>query len=194
MNIKLKLLSIWTPKFILIRELEKTTTVTNEYLDRLIMDCSGSPPDEKVYKGNLEDRRACMAEGHNLRVKILIDILGREMAYTLGKVEMFNAGLLLGQTTKEIFGIGNDVEDTINASKILYRILGINCFTEIQRDKIILWVKSCDLAQYYTPETCLIMSHADKGVLKGLNKNMELEFVERITSGSEYCKACVNIE
>lgn len=194
MSIKLSLLSLWTPKFILIRELERTKNITNEYLDRLIKDCSGSPPYDEIHKGNLEDRRALMAEGHNLRIKILIDILGRERAYELGKVEMFNAGLLLGQKAQEIFDIGNDVEDILKAAKILYRVLGINFFTERKGNKIILWVTSCDLAQYYPPETCLIMSHADKGVLKGLNKNVDLEFVERITSGSKYCKACVNIE
>ena len=36
MSIKLHLLSIWIPEFILIRELEKTSEITNNHLDMLL--------------------------------------------------------------------------------------------------------------------------------------------------------------
>lgn len=194
MSIKLELLTLWTPKFILLRELERTATLTNEHLDGLIINSGGSPPcTNKLNKGNLQDRQAVMAKGHNLRIKILIDILGKEKAFTLAKKEMFKAGFELGQTARELLNVGDNVEDTIKAAKILYKVLGIVFFTEKNGNNIIMWVKSCELAQYYSPDTCMIMSYADKGVLKGLNKNMELKFTERITTGSNRCKACINI-
>ncbi len=174
MNIKLSLLSIWTPKFIIIKELERTVAIINEHLDRIIMDCSINPPKDDLYKGNLDDMRTSMAQGHNKRVKILMDVLGKEKAYKLSKEAMFNAGLVMGQRARKLLGVRENIEDTIKAAKILYRILGIDFYTENKGNNIILWVTSCALSSDYTPETCCIMSYADKGVLKGLNKNLDL--------------------
>lgn len=194
MGIKLRILSAWTPQFIIKQELEGTTSITNNYLDQLIVDHGGSPPKKIDLKGNLEDRRKQMAIGHNMRVKILIDILGEPLAIAEGKKKMFEAGLVLGQHARKVLGVRDSIDDTLKAAKILYRVLGIDFFTEISKNAIILWVNSCALSNYYTPNTCCILSYADKGVLKGLNGNMDLEFVEKITSGSKRCKGCISFE
>lgn len=194
MGIKLRILSVWTPQFILKQELEGTNSITNNYLDNLIIDHGGSPPQYMDLKGNLDNKRKQMAIEHNTRVKILIDLLGESQAMVEGRKKMFEAGLILGQRARNVLGVGNNIKDTMKAAKILYRVLGIDFTTEIKEDLIILWVNSCSLSKYYTHETCSILSYADKGVLKGLNGNMDLEFVEKITSGSKKCKGCINIE
>lgn len=194
MGIKLRILSVWTPQFIIKQELKNTNNVTNNYLDRLIMDHGGSPPQQMDLKGNLDDRRKQMAIGHNIRVKMLIDLLGEQQAMAEGREKMFEAGFKLGQRTRNILGVGDSVNDTMKAAKILYKVLGIDFFTEISENAIILWVNSCTLSKYYTHQTCSILSYTDKGVLKGLNRNMDLEFVEKITSGSKRCKGCISIK
>ena len=79
MSIKLLLLSIWMPEFILINELEKTSEITNKYLDMLLKRYSiPIPTVKKPLKGNLKERRLIMAADHNIRVKSLIDGLGFE--------------------------------------------------------------------------------------------------------------------
>jgi hypothetical protein len=194
MGIKLRILTAWTPKFLIKRELNGTNNITNNYLDQLIVEQGGAPPKQEVLKGNLADRRKMMALGHNKRVKLLMDLLGEATAMAEGRKRMFEAGLILGQHARKGLGVGDSVEDTIKAARILYKILGIEFSTENTDGNIILWVSSCALSKYYTPQTCSILSYADKGVLKGLNKNMDLKFVEKITLGSERCKACINME
>ncbi|UTB33695.1 MAG: hypothetical protein NKF70_05635 [Methanobacterium sp. ERen5] len=193
MGIKLRILAAWTPKFIIKKELKGTTKITNNYLDRLIVEQGGSPPKQEYLKGNLDKRRKEMAMGHNRRVKLLIDLLGEPMAMEEGRKRMFEAGLILGQHAQKVLGVGDNVEDTIKAAKILYKILGIEFSIENTDGNIILWVSSCVLSKYYSSQTCSVLSYADKGVLKGLNKNMDLKFVEKITSGSKRCKACINM-
>lgn len=194
MGIRLRILSRWTPNFIIKQELSRTNNMTNSYLNQLISAHGGSPPEIDPLVGNIEERRKKMAMEHNLRVKILTGIAGEEKAISEGRKKMFEAGLLLGKHAKNVLGVNENNEDAVKAAKILYNVLGIDFSLEISDDNIILWVTSCALSKYYTPQTCNILSYADKGVLKGLNKNMDLEFVEKITSGSKRCKGCINIE
>jgi hypothetical protein len=195
MNIKLLILSIWVPKFFLIKELEKTSQLTNKCLDRLLMKHSISPPAlEKEVKGSLKERRVLMAYGHNIRVKALVKSLGLKKAIEVGRSQMFMAGYQMGCEARKRLGVDENIEDTIAAARILYKVLGIKFQIEPHGNDIILRVNQCSLASQYTPETCKIMSAADKGVLNGLNSNMNMEFMERITEGAEKCTACINIK
>lgn len=195
MNIKLRILSIWFPKFILIRELDKTSRLTNRCLDRLLIRYSIIPPPlGKNIKGSIEERRFLMAAGHNLRVKALVKSLGLEKAIEVGRAQMFRAGYIMGCEARQRLGVGENIEDTIAAARILYKVLGIKFQVEKQGKNMILRVNSCSLALQYTPETCKIMSAADKGVLNGLNSNMDMEFVDRITEGAKECTACINLK
>jgi hypothetical protein len=195
MSIKLRMLSIWLPEFILIRELKRTSDLMDEYLDRLLDRYSISiPMVEKPVKGNLKERRIIMAAGHNLRVNALVDSLGLDKALEFGRAEMFKAGYKMGCDAQKRLGVGRNVNDTIVAARILYKVLGINFTVEENGENSILRVKSCELATQYSPETCQIMSAVDEGVLKGLNQYMGMKFMKRITEGAEECIACINIE
>ena len=193
MSIKLLLLSIWMPEFILINELEKTSEITNKYLDMLLKRYSiPIPTVKKPLKGNLKERRLIMAKGHNIRVKRLIDELGFEDALKIGRTELFKAGYMMGCDARNRLGV-KTVKDAIVAARILYRVLGINFTAEENRKDVVLRIKSCELATQYSPETCKIMSAADEGVLKGLNNKMSMRFIKRITEGAEECTACISI-
>lgn len=193
MGIKLRVLSVWIPKFLIKKELKRTTLLTNNYLDKLIIEHGGSPPKQKDLRGNINDLRKIMALSQNIRVKILIDIMGEPKAKKEVREKMFEAGFILGQHSRKVLGVSKNLNDTIKAAKILYKILGINFVTETNNCSIVLWVNSCTLSKYYTAQTCNIMSYVDKGVLNGLNEDMDMEFIEKITSGSKRCKACITI-
>ena len=193
MSIKLLLLSIWMPEFILINELEKTSEITNKYLDMLLKRYSiPIPTVKKPLKGNLKERRLIMAADHNIRVKSLIDGLGFEDALKIGRTELFKTGHIMGCDARKRLGV-KTVKDAIVAARILYRVLGINFTTEENGKDVVLRIKSCELATQYSPETCKIMSAADEGVLKGLNKKMSMKFTKRITEGAEECTARISI-
>jgi hypothetical protein len=195
MSIKLRFLSIWIPDFILIKELERLSNLTNNHLDTLLNRYSVPPLSiEKPSKGKLEDRRTIMAASHNLHVNALVEALGFDKALKIGREEMFKAGYELGCEAKKRLGVGSDIKDALLAARILYKVLGIHFTIEENEQSIFLLVNYCALANHYTPETCQIMSAADEGVLKGLNEKMGMRFFKRITEGSKNCKACINIE
>lgn len=194
MSIKLKILSIWTPQSLLINELDRVAEVTTECLDKLLKEHSPESLnllEDLVMEGNLEQRRALMAEGHNVRVNALIDAIGYEKAMEVGRTEMFKAGYKLGLEARGRLGVNENIRDTIKAAQILYRVLGIEFKVEKLEKNMVLMVKRCLLANYYSPETCRMMSAADEGVVHGLNENLNMLFKKRITEGAKECTACI---
>jgi hypothetical protein len=195
MGIKLYLLSIWVPEFVLINELERTSDITNMYLDKILMKYSiPVPVVDKPLKNNLNEQRKIMAKAHNLRVHALIKALGLKNASEVGRAEMFKAGYMMGCDAQKRLGIGKSVKEAIVAARILYKVLGIDFALEENGEDTVLKVKTCALATQYSPETCKIMSAVDEGVLKGLNEKMGMKFVERMTEGAEECTACIKIK
>jgi hypothetical protein len=194
MNIKLRLMSIWVPGFILKHELDRVKEITNKHLG-ILLDKYGieSPKLVKVKYENIDMSRKIMAADHNLLVKSLIDSMGYQKALEVGRKEMFKAGYELGSDAKKRLGVGSKIEDAVSAAGVLYQVLGIKFTVEESGTNIILKVKSCALASHYTPETCKIMSATDEGVLKGLNNKMSMKFTERITEGSHECRACIKV-
>jgi hypothetical protein len=196
MNIRMKLLSIWTPQFLLIRELDKVAEVTIECLDELLKEYSPESLNQLenlVMEGNLDDRRALMAEHHNIQLNALIESLGYEKAMKLGRKALFRAGYNLGLETRERLGLrGENLQNTVKAAELMYRVLGIDFKVKKLGKNMVLRVKRCALADHYSPETCQMMSAADEGVVHGLNENMNMSFKKRITEGAKECEACIN--
>ncbi len=194
MNIKLFLMSIWIPKFVLINELEKTFNITNMYIDDLLEKYSIPKPDiENNLKGSLKEQRLIMAKNHNTRLDNLIEVLGFDKALKVGREELFNAGYMIGCDVKKRLKVKN-VNDAIIALHIIYSVLGINFIVEEKEKGMILRIKYCELSTLYSFETCEIMSAVDEGVLKGLNNQLSMNFETKITEGAEECTACIKIK
>ena len=195
MNIKLRILSIWTPKFILIRELDRTSYIMDDHLDKLLDKYSiSSLSTITPLNGKLEERRSVMAGGHAKRVHKLVKTLGFDKACEVGRAEMFKAGYEMGCEATKRLGVGKNIKDSIVAAKILYKVLGINFTVEKHDKNIFLRIKSCALANQYSLETCKIMSAVDEGVLTGLNNNMSMKFLKMITEGAKECTACITVK
>jgi len=197
MSIRLKIASLWLPNFILKRELDNVAKKTTGGLDIMlkqqvpqkILEIKNK---DKVLEGSLEERRIIMAKAHNNRVKSLIEELGYDNAIEIGRKAMFKAGHELGMEAKKKLGVGKSFNDVQSAAKIMYKILGIEFKIENKDGNIIMVVNRCALSKYYTPESCIVLSAADEGVVRGLNENLDMKFKERITEGSSECRACIN--
>ncbi len=194
MNIKLFLMSLWIPKFVLINELKKTSKITNNCIDNILKSYSIPIPDvENNLRGNIEEQRLILANCHNIRLDTLIEVIGFDEALKVGRKELFKAGYIIGCEIKKRLNVKN-VNDAIIAARIIYKVLGINFTVEKRGKDIILRIKSCELSTLYSAETCRIMSAVDKGVLKGLNDKIDMNFTTRITEGAEECAACLTIK
>lgn len=193
MSIRLKIASFWLPDFILKRELDNVAMKTIGGLDDLLKQyVPGTVINEEILGGNLEERRSIMANAHNKRVKILIQELGHEKAVKIGRNVMFEVGYKLGQEARRKLGARNSFEDLELAARILYKVLGIEFKIENKDGNIIMVINRCALSKYYSPESCMILSAADEGVVRGLNENMGMQFKERITEGAHECIACIS--
>jgi predicted ArsR family transcriptional regulator len=197
--VRLFLLSWWTPKYIISKELDRVNTLTSEALEGLLIKYSPKDRKEKLRKeasfgGSIEERRDAMALEHANLVNSLAEVLGKEEATRLGREAMFKVGEKLGSENRQKLGVSKSLQDLVRAAKILYRVLGIDFEVELQNpDNAILVVNRCALAANYSELTCQVLSATDEGTIRGLNKNTNMTFTERITSGQPKCKAKIAI-
>lgn len=205
MNFKLFLLSIWTPKYFLKKELNHLAEATINELDNLLKihstDSYREMPKLKFpLKGSLDDIRSLMAQEHNMLVKALSETLGKEETVRIARPLMFKTGYKLGLDIKTRLGLKNDLNDLIRAARLLYSVLGIefefhegdSCKTNHLKRCLI--INHCSLARHYLPLTCQVLSGTDEGVVKGLNSKVEMVFVEKITEGAPACIAAIEMK
>ena len=78
------------------------------------------------------------------------------------------------------------MEEVMALGQILYRAIGV----EIQGDTHgNVTVKRCYFSQFYSGPVCDLISALDDGVFSGLSGGGRLVFSERLTEGSECCRA-----
>jgi hypothetical protein len=197
MGIKLIFLGLWTPRYVISRELDKVTAITNNALREALKTYAPDAPDEIAQKEppprSVEAKRSKMANEHKVLVESLIKALGKEKAVKIGREALFKAGEKLGTETRLRLGVGNSRGDLVKAARILYRVLGINFRVEWQDETHSnLVVDRCDLAKDYSELTCTVLSATDEGVVKGLNPNMNMKFERWLTSGCSNCIARIS--
>ncbi len=199
MGLKLTILSWWTPKWVLSRELDHVSQVTTAALRSLLasyaLEKRSGAIEESRQSKTLEQKRADMAKQHAAMVEALATALGREKALELGREALFEVGKNLGIESRAKLGVGNSPKDLINAAKILYRVLGIDFTIEMStKTRATLVVSRCALSQQYSEFTCRVLSATDEGVFKGLEPQANMAFKEVLTSGCGNCRAQIEFE
>ena len=199
MNLRLLLASWWIPEYFLKKELNNLASLTIAELDNILKkhdpdSLKNITPLSIPLKGNLNHIRLKMIQGHEIRVKALENLLGKERSIELARPAMFEVGYRLGLEFKKKLSIKDDLEEVMIAAHILYKVLGIEFeFQDNKTDPHII-ISHCELASYYSPLSCHILSGADEGVLKGLNPTFEMKFIKRITEGASCCKARLKLK
>ncbi len=201
MSFRLWIASYWVPPFLLLSEIDHVAMVTVNCLDDLLLKYAPSKlsiiqKDKFHMEGNINNRRKLMSKAHNVRVKALIEALGYEDALKIGRKALFQVGLNLGQEARERLGVGDSLQDLIRAARVLYQVLGIEFKVNIQGKEIKvnslnIVISKCSLSNYYSAETCQILSAADEGVVQGLNENIQMKFTQRMTEGPSECMVCI---
>ena len=198
-GLSLLFLSWWTPKSIISRELghvnELTTNALEDLLNKYSPNNKGEiSKKERISGRSIKQRRDAMSLKHAKLVDSLAEVLGKEEAIRLGREAMFKIGERLGDETCQKLGVGESLQDLVRAAKILYRILGIEFEVEMQSpNTATLIINRCALAANYSELTCQVLSATDEGTIRGLNKNMNMTFTEKITGGQPRCKAKITL-
>jgi hypothetical protein len=186
-------------KSLKLHELKKVYSQTNRALNELlekngIKKINQADKNQKLEKIKLESLRKKMANNHNNKVSILVEVLGKENTITQSRKVLFEVGVNLGKRARLKLGIGDSFSDFSKALKLMYKILGNEIqLKKINREKAILYVNRCSLSESYTNITCQVLSSVDEGMVHGLNPKYEMVFKKRITCGSSRCLAEIKI-
>ncbi len=195
MSLRLATAKLWMRTSVLKRELGRVAEMTIATLDELVIEhapetLEGIRAEDPPMDGDLEQRRRAMADAHRRRVAALVEAMGREAAVEEGRRRISPVGVALGVEARERLGVGDGIEDLVEAAKVLYTVLGIEVDTEEGEDgSMVLRVDRCALSEVYDPTTCMLMSAADEGLVRGLNPRVQMTFNERITEGRPRCRA-----
>jgi L-2-amino-thiazoline-4-carboxylic acid hydrolase-like protein len=199
-GLRLLMLSRWTPKFIVRKELSNVSNQTIAALASLLATYVPQKTDnlareEPLPQTSIEGQRVTMAQTHAKLVEALQVAVGHEQAVKLCRKALFTVGRNLGKETRSKLGVGNSQKDLIRAAKILYRVLGINFELEwIGNTSAKLTVDRCALAEQYSKLTCEVLSATDEGVITGLQPNAAMRFRQYMTDGSGKCKADIRFK
>lgn len=148
----------------------------------------------QIPKG-VREQRASMAQTHARMVESLEASVGHDKAVALGREALFAVGTELGKQTRRKLGVGESQSDLIKASKILYRVLGIDFHIEwLDKNSAIAVIERCALSEQYSKLTCEVLSATDEGVISGLQPNVKMKFTEYITGGCQNCRATLEFK
>jgi hypothetical protein len=91
----------------------------------------------------------------------------------------------LGDRLRGLLGV-EGVTETMATARTLYRMIDIDLSATSEGD---VTIRRCFFSDYYTPDTCRLISALDEGILAGLAGGGQLEFSQRITQGHGTCRA-----
>ena len=193
MGLRLLILSWWTPKYIIRKELANVSDQTITSLQSILAQYAPQELTEKTKHHTyttIGEQRAVMAKTQSELVKAIEAKIGHEEAVRLGREALFFVGQNLGKQTRSKLGVSQKPKDLFKAAKILYRILGIEFHLEhLDNSNATAIIERCALAKQYSETTCEVLSATDEGVIKGLQPSVTMKFKEYMTSGCKNCKA-----
>lgn len=178
MNIRLSLLQLYFPGFIKKRRLARLFDLT-----AAAFGCQPPPIRGMSFEQALREYALFTSEqtGKYLNNSSDIDRI---------KEKLFKGSYDLGRDLRRQFKIKAS-RDVLMMLKMVYRLLGIDLQGDSGNQVII---KSCFFSRYYSPPVCQVVSALDQGLAAGLSSGGRLNFYQRITEGSDCCRAYFILE
>ncbi len=172
-NILGKIADIYIPEYVKKRELRSLYVITASAFgsDRV-------PPRNLSFPALLEDYA-------HLTQSVVSQSVDHLNNLGTARQQMCHKAYELGATIRKRFGV-RSVSDVMAACRIVYRSLGID-FQGTDDGSIT--IRSCFFSDYYSEQSCGVISCLDKGLVAGISDGGKLSFVQRITEGCECCKA-----
>jgi hypothetical protein len=198
-GLRLLILSLWTPKYIIRRELgnisDRTTTALKALISQTTLKEVDVTSQKQTRPATIQEQRAGMAQTQAELVETLEAKIGHEEAVRLGREALFSVGQNLGKQARKRLGVRDNPKDLTRAARILYRVLGIEFHLEWHsKSKATAIIDRCALAEQYSKLTCEVLSATDEGVINGLQPNVTMKFKQYMTSGCKNCRADINLD
>lgn len=174
MNPRLKLLNIYIPGSIKRNKLKD--------LFQLTADAFGCPVPNDLKNLSYMDLLNTYANFAHEKARLAV-VQNRQIAAL--RERLFKNAFELGQKIRKDLQI-NSMQELMDASKILYRMLGIAFDGNIKGE---IMIRRCFFSRFFSEEDCKIISSLDEGIAAGLSGGGKLVFSQRITEGKPSCRA-----
>jgi len=178
MNFLFRISKMYTPDFLKKKELVKLSRVTASVFDTAIPSMTGLSFKE------------CLATFARFTASNVDDAINKGNNLQAIQDKLYHGAYEIGVRIRKQFHVA-DASDVMEASRFLYRILGID-FEGTEQGAIV--ISECFFSQYYSSSQCRVISSLDAGLIAGLSNGGEMKFLERITEGSPFCKAQVQFK
>lgn len=173
MNVVLKLLQFYFPRFIKKKKLEQLFVITAHAFG-----CEAPQIKGLAFEQCLQKYALFTKEQVEKYIEAGYDINNL-------KEKLYHGAYQLGQDLRKDFGITTPKE-VMMMSRIIYNLLGID-FRSGTKNQVI--IKQCFFSRFYSPEICKVISSLDEGAAAGLSDGGSLCFYQRITEGNDCCRA-----
>ena len=177
MNLRLKILHFWIP-----------LSVKKEKLKQLFRFTADAFGCEAEFQENLPYLKllksyAVFVQDQSTRARMEF----RDISTI--KQKLYQNAYKTGLELKKSLNI-QGVSEAMEFSRIFYRLIGINFSGQKSGEFVI---DKCFFANYFSPETCSLISSLDEGIAAGLSDG-KLEFSQRKTEGRDCCRGRLIME
>lgn len=106
----------------------------------------------------------------------------------------YKVGFDFGESLKETLHLKGSIEDIAVAMDIDHKIFGLKAKTAEQSErKIVYHCYQCAWKKYFTPELCIAIGQAEKGIAQALNPKTKYNVLQTRTMGKDFCIFTIEI-
>lgn len=173
MTLLFRISKIYLPAFLKKRELKNLFHITASAFDRTVPSMEGL-----TFKD-------CLAEFARFTKSEVDQLIIRGEDLQTIQDRMFHGAYDFGDKFRKRFRVST-TRDVMAVSRLLYGVLGIDFQGT---DQGTIKISKCYFSNIYSSSTCRVIASLDAGMIAGLSGRGGMTFSERITEGSECCKA-----
>jgi predicted hydrocarbon binding protein len=106
----------------------------------------------------------------------------------------YEVGRDFGENLKETFHLGNSIKDIAVAMDVDHKIFGMKAkIVEQNKTKVIYHCYQCAWKKYFTPELCIAIGQAEKGIVNALNPKAQYNIIQTRTMGKDFCVFTIEV-
>lgn len=169
------LLDLYAPTFIKRRALEELFSRTAAAFESTVPKARGRSYDERLRQYAL------------FTCAQVEDVSRRGGDMNAIQDRLYERALRMGVALRKLFRV-TDLDEATALSRTLYHMIGID-FRGTPDGEVV--INRCYFSRFYTAEVCRVISSLDAGILAGLSGGAQLQFYQRLTEGSDRCRACL---
>ncbi|MBN2010647.1 hypothetical protein JW960_14975 [candidate division KSB1 bacterium] len=173
MNLLFRIANLYIPNFIKKRELKK--------LFRLTATAFG----ETMPSLDTLNYDKCLAEYAQFSQNAVDHFFAQGKDIQPVQEQLFRLASEYGTLWRKRFAVVS-IDDVMQAASLLYRTIGIDFWGTERGD---IKISTCFFSSFYSPQTCIVISSLDAGIMAGLSDGATLLFTRRITEGFDTCCA-----